>query len=81
MTNLDPQTTGDFWDAYLRAASAGTKSARVSRTFPDAPHELCSPVSGPVSYVPRIAPAAIAFAWDLVVLRAPIAVDTPPRVA
>ena len=30
MTNLDPQTTGDFWDAYLRAASAGTK------------HEVCS---------------------------------------
>jgi hypothetical protein len=20
MTNLDPQTTADFWDAYLRAA-------------------------------------------------------------
>ena len=83
MTNpdLDPQTTGDFWDAYLRAAGAGTKLAQVSRTFPDAPHELCSPVSGPVSYVPRIAPAAITFAWDLVVLRAPIAVDAPPMVA
>jgi hypothetical protein len=64
MTNLDldPQTTGDFWDAYLRAAGAGTKLAQV--------------VSGPVSYVPRIAPAAITFAWDLVVLR-----DAPPRVA
>ena len=81
MTNLDPQTTGDFWDAYLRAAGAGTKLAQVSRTFPDAPDERCSPVSGPVSYVPRIAPAAITFAWDLVVLRAPIAVDAPPRVA
>jgi hypothetical protein len=81
MTNLDPQTTGDFWDAYLRAASASAKLAQVSRTFPDAPHELCSPVSGPVSYVPRIAPAAITFAWDLVVLRAPIDVDAPPRVA
>ena len=57
MTNLDPQTTGDFWDAYLRAVSAGTNLAQVSRTFPDAPHELCSPVSEPVSYVPRIAPA------------------------
>ena len=34
MTNLDPQTTGDFWDAYLRAAGAGTKLAQVSRTFP-----------------------------------------------
>jgi hypothetical protein len=78
MTNLDldPQTTGDFWDAYLRAAGAGTKLAQVSRTFPDAPHELCTPVSGPVSYVPRIAPAAITFAWDVVVLR-----DAPPRVA
>ena len=72
MANLDPQTTGDFWDAYLRAAGAGTKLAQVSRTLPDAPHELC----GPVSYVPRIAPAAITFAWDLVVLR-----DAPPRVA
>jgi hypothetical protein len=83
MTNpdLDPQTTGDFWDAYLRAASAGTKLAQVSRTFPDAPHELCSPVSGPVSYVPRNAPAAITFAWDLVVLRARSAVGAPPRAA
>jgi hypothetical protein len=81
MTNLDPQTTGDFWDAYLRAASAGTKLAQVSRTFPDAPHEPCSPVSGPVSYVPRIAPAPITFGWDLVVLRAPIGEDAPPRVA
>jgi hypothetical protein len=81
MTNLDPQTTGDFWDAYLRAASAATKLAQVSRTFPDAPHEFCSPVSRPVSYVPRIAPAAITFTWDLVVLRAPIAVDAPPKVA
>ena len=77
MTNLDPQTTGDFWDAYLRAASAGTKLAQVS----EAPHERCSPVSGPVSYVPRIGLAAITFAWDLVVLRAPIAVDAPPRAA
>jgi hypothetical protein len=81
MTNLDPQTTGDFWDAYLSAASACTKLAQVSRTFPDAPHELCSPVSGPVSYAPRIARAPITFAWDLVVLRAPIAVCAPPRVA
>jgi hypothetical protein len=85
MTNLDPQTTGDFWDAYLRAAGAGagagTKLAQVSRTFPNAPHELCSAVTGPVSYVPTIARAAITFAWDLVVLRAPIAVDAPPKVA
>jgi hypothetical protein len=76
MTNLDPQTTGDFWDAYLCAAGAGTKLSQVSRTFLDAPHELRSPVIGPVSYVPRITPAAITFAWDLVVLR-----DAPPRVA
>jgi len=81
MTNLDPQTTGDFWDAYLRAAGAGTNLAQVSRTFPDATHELCSPVGGPVSYVPRIAPAAITFAWDLVMQRAPIAAGAPPRVA
>ena len=81
MTNLDPQTTGDFWDAYLRAAGAGTNLSQVSRTFPGAPHELCSPVGGPASYVPRIAPAPITFAWDLVMLRAPIAVGAPPRVA
>jgi hypothetical protein len=81
MTNLDPQTTGDFWDAYLRTASAGTKLAQVSRTFPDAPHELCSQVSEPASYVPRIAPAPITFAWDLVMLRGPIAAGAPPRVA
>jgi hypothetical protein len=81
MTNLDPQTTGDFWDAYLRAASAGTNLTQVSRTLPDASHELCSPVSGPGSYVPRIAPAAITFAWDLVVLSPPVAVGAQPRVA
>ena len=81
MTNLDPQTTGDLWDAYLRAVSAGTNLAQVSHTFPHAPHELCSPVSEPVPYVPRIAPAAITFAWDLVMLPAPIAVGAPPRVA
>jgi len=23
MTNLDPQTTADFWDAYVSAADAG----------------------------------------------------------
>jgi hypothetical protein len=81
MTDLDPQTTDDFWDAYLRAASAGIKLAQVSRTFPDAPHERCYPARGSVSYAPRIAPAPITFAWDLVMLRAPIAVDAPPRVA
>jgi hypothetical protein len=70
MTNLDPQTTGDFWDAYLRAA-ARTNLAQVSRTFPDAPRKLSSPVDGPVSYAPRIASAAITFAWDLVIRRAP----------
>jgi hypothetical protein len=76
MTNLDPQTTGDFWHAYLRAAGVGTELSQVSGTFPDAPHELCSPVIGPVSFVPRITPAAITFAWDRVVLR-----DAPPKVA
>jgi hypothetical protein len=70
MTNLDPQTTADFWDAYLRAADAGTNRAQV-----------CPPVSVPASYVPRIASAAITFAWDRVLLRAPIAADAPPRVA
>ena len=72
MTDLDPQTTGDFWDAYLRAAGAGSNLSQFSRTFPATPHELFAPAS----YVPRITPAAITFAWDLVVLR-----DAPPRVA
>ena len=81
MTNLDPQTTADFWDAYLRAADAGTNLAQVSRTLPVGPHELSSPISGPVSSVPRIASAAIKFAWDLVLLPAPIAAGTPPGVA
>ena len=81
MTSPDPQTTTDFWDAYLRAADAGTNLAQVSRTFPDAPHELCSPISGPVSSVPRIASAAIKFAWDLVLLPAPTAAGAQPRVA
>jgi hypothetical protein len=62
MTNLDPQTTGDFWDAYLRAAGAGTKLSQVSHIYPDAP-------------------AAITFAWDLVVLRRPIAAGAPPKAA
>ena len=81
MTDVDPQTTGEFWDAYLRAAGGGSKLAKVSRTIPDAPHELPAPVRGPVPCVPRIGPAAITFAWDLVMLRAPIAVDAPPKVA
>ena len=33
MTNLDPQTTADFWDAYVRAAGASANLAQVSRTF------------------------------------------------
>ena len=46
MTNpdLDPQTTGDFWDAYLRAAGARANLAQVSRTLGGVPPELCSPV-------------------------------------
>jgi hypothetical protein len=62
MTNLDPQTTADFWDAYLRAAGAGTNLAQVGR-----------PVGVPVSHAPRIASAAIRFAWDLVLMPAPTA--------
>ena len=65
MTNLDPQTTADFWDAYLHAAGAGPNLARVS----------------PASYVPRISSAAIIFGWDRVLLRAPAAADAPPRAA
>lgn len=81
MTNLDPQTTADFWEAYRRAADAGTSLAQISRTLPNTPHEPCSPISGPVSSVPRIGSAAIKFAWDLVLLPAPIAAGAPPRVA
>jgi hypothetical protein len=71
VTNLDPQTTGDFWDAYLRAAGAGTNVSPVGSTFPDAPDELG----------PRITSAPITFAWDLVVLRRPIAAGAPPKAA
>ena len=73
MTNLDPQTTADFWDAYLRAAGAGTNLAQVSRTSPGAPNELGRPVGVAVSHAPRIASAAIRFAWDLVLMPAPTA--------
>jgi hypothetical protein len=69
MTNLDPQTTGDYWDAYLRAA--GTHLSQVSHALPDAPQEL----------VPRITAAPITFAWDLVVLHRPIAAGAPPKAA
>jgi hypothetical protein len=62
MTSPDPQTTTDFWEAYLRAADAGTNS-------------------GPVSSVPKRASATIKFAWDLVILPAPIAAPAPPRAA
>jgi hypothetical protein len=69
MTNLDPQTTADFWDAYLRAADTSPNLARVG------------PVGVPLSYVPRIASPAIIFGWDRVLLRTAIAADAPPRVA
>ena len=29
MTNLDPQTTADFWDAYTTAADAGYQHSPV----------------------------------------------------
>ena len=81
MINLDPQTTADFWDAYLRGADVGTNLAQVSHTVPVAPQKPRSPVSGSVPNVSRIASAAIRFAWDLVLLPAPVAADAPPRVA
>ena len=62
MTSLDPQTTTDFWEAYLRAADAGTSG-------------------GPAPSVPRLASTAIKFAWDLVLLPAPIGAPAPPRAA
>ena len=73
MTYLDPQTTADFWDAYLRAAAAGANLAQVSRTSPGAPNELGRPAGVPVSHAPRMASAAIRFAWDLVLMPAPTA--------
>jgi hypothetical protein len=30
MTNLDPQTTTDFWDAYIAAADAGAPVRSVA---------------------------------------------------
>jgi hypothetical protein len=72
MTNLDPQTTADFWDAYLCTA-AGSNLAQVNRTLPGAPLELGCPVGVPVSSGPGISSAAIKFAWDLVLMPGPIA--------
>ena len=54
MTNLDSQTTADFWDAYVRAAGGSAKLAQAGRTFAGAPPELCSPVGSHR----RIQPAA-----------------------
>ena len=54
MTNLDPQTTADFWDAYVRAAGDGAKLAQAGRTFAGAPPEHFSPVGSHR----RIQPAA-----------------------
>lgn len=71
MTNLDPQTTADFWEAYLRA---GTNSAQVGDTFPSAAHV-------PVSETPKITTAAITFAWDRVLVSAPIGAGARPRAA
>ena len=31
MTNLDPQTTADFWDAYITAADAGYQAFTCRR--------------------------------------------------
>ena len=59
MTKLDPQTTADFWEAYLRAAGAA--------------QELGVPVGVPASQAPGISAAAIRFAWDLVLMPGPIA--------
>ena len=42
MTNLDPQTTADFWDAYLRAAGTRANLAQASRAFAGSTPELCS---------------------------------------
>jgi hypothetical protein len=81
MTNRDPQTTADFWDAYLLAADANTNLAQVTRAFSLAPHELCAPISRPVSSMPRNACAAIKFAWDLILLPASTAAGAPPTVA
>ena len=75
----DPQATSGM---HTSAPSAPVPTWRRSAAlFPMLRTNFCSPVSGPVSYVPRIAPAAITFAWDLVMLRAPIAVGAPPKVA
>jgi hypothetical protein len=33
MTNLDPQTTADFWDAYVTAAGAGAPAITAPGDF------------------------------------------------
>ena len=37
MTDPDPQTTADFWEAYVRAAGDDAKPAQARRTFAAAP--------------------------------------------
>ncbi|HEX3521115.1 MAG TPA: hypothetical protein VHT52_03410 [Stellaceae bacterium] len=54
MTDLDPQSTADFWDAYVRAAGGGAMLAQAGRTFAGAAPELCSPAGSRR----RIQPAA-----------------------
>jgi hypothetical protein len=34
MTELDPQTTADFWHAYVTAADAGPEPVETSRSLP-----------------------------------------------
>ena len=34
MTDLDPQTTADFWHAYVTTADAGADLVKTSRSLP-----------------------------------------------
>ena len=46
MTNLDPQTTADFWDAYVTVATADTDLVQAAVTVYPRPIQLWNRPSG-----------------------------------
>jgi hypothetical protein len=46
MTSLDPQTTADFWDAYITAAGAGALNGQSLRQVTSAQRRADPACSG-----------------------------------
>jgi hypothetical protein len=46
MTSLDPQTTADFWDAYVTAADAGSPNGQSLRRVTSAQRRANPACSG-----------------------------------